>query len=194
MKVKTLIFLTLLFSGSIAFAQQKGIVSGVVVDASLNNETMPAVSVAVQGTKLGANTDIDGKFKLELNPGTHILVFSYVGYQTLRDTITVKAGNNINLNVAMASDAQMLDDVVIVGEVRKDTESALLRKQMNSAVITQSIGSQEMGRKGISNAAVALTKVTGIAKQEGTSGVFVRGLGDRYNNTLLNGLPLPSNE
>src|SRR5690606_4620461 len=124
----------------------------------------------------------------------HILVFSYVGYQTLRDTITVKAGNNINLNVAMASDAQMLDDVVIVGEVRKDTESALLRKQMNSAVITQSIGSQEMGRKGISNAAVALTIVTGIAKQEGTSGVFVRGLGDRYNNTLLNGLPLPSNE
>ncbi|MFD2960398.1 MULTISPECIES: TonB-dependent receptor [Olivibacter] len=194
MKVKTLIFLTLLFSGSITFAQQKGIVSGVVVDASLNNETMPAVSVAVQGTKLGANTDIDGKFKLELNPGTHILVFSYVGYQTLRDTVTVKAGNNINLNVAMASDAQMLDDVVIVGEVRKDTESALLRKQMNSAVITQSIGSQEMSRKGISNAAVAITKVTGIAKQEGTTGVFVRGLGDRYNNTLLNGLPLPSNE
>ncbi|MGK9124810.1 carboxypeptidase-like regulatory domain-containing protein [Olivibacter sp. SA151] len=194
MKVKTLIFLTLLFSGSITFAQQKGIVSGVVVDASLNNETMPAVSVAVQGTKLGANTDIDGKFKLELNPGTHILVFSYVGYQTLRDTVTVKAGNNVNLNVAMASDAQMLDDVVIVGEVRKDTESALLRKQMNSAVITQSIGSQEMSRKGISNAAVAITKVTGIAKQEGTSGVFVRGLGDRYNNTLLNGLPLPSNE
>lgn len=194
MKVKTLIFLTLFISGSTAFAQQKGIVSGVVVDASLNNETMPAVSVAVQGTKMGANTDIDGKFKLELTPGTHILVFSYVGYQTLRDTVAVKAGNNINLSVAMASDAQVLDDVVITGEVRKDTESALLRKQMNSAVITQSIGSQEMSRKGISNAAVAITKVTGIAKQEGTSGVFVRGLGDRYNNTLLNGLPLPSNE
>ncbi|SEL41682.1 TonB-dependent receptor [Olivibacter domesticus] len=177
-----------------AYGQQKGTVEGVVTDASLNNETMPAVSVSVQGTKQGANTDINGKFKLELNPGAHILVFSYVGYQTLRDTISVKAGNTINLNVAMASDAQMLNDVVITGEVRKDTESSLLRQQMKSAVITQSIGAQEMGRKGISNAAVAITKVTGIAKQEGTSGVFVRGLGDRYNNTLLNGLPLPSNE
>lgn len=194
MKLNTLIFLTLLFSGSMAFSQQKGVVVGTVVDASLNTETMPAVSVSVQGTKLGANTDIDGKFKLELNPGRHILVFSYIGYKTLLDTIDVKAGNNINLNVVMVSDAQVLDDVVITGEVRKDTESALLRKQMNSAVITQSIGSQEMSRKGISNAAVALTKVTGIAKQEGASGVFVRGLADRYNNTLLNGLPLPSNE
>lgn len=177
-----------------AFSQQKGIVTGTVVDASLNNETMPAVSVAVQGTKLGANTDIDGKFKLELDPGTHVLIFSYIGYKTLRDTIQLKADATINLNVAMTSDAQMLDDVVITGEVRKDTESALLRNQMNSAVTTQSIGAQEMGRKGISNAAVALTKVTGIAKQEGTAGVFVRGLGDRYNITLLNGLPLPSNE
>lgn len=177
-----------------AYGQQKGTVEGVVTDASLNNETMPAVSVSVQGTKQGANTDINGKFKLELNPGAHILVFSYVGYQTLRDTISVKAGNHLNLNVAMASDAQMLNDVVITGEVRKDTESSLLRQQMKSAVITQSIGAQEMGRKGITNAAVAITKVTGIAKQEGTTGVFVRGLGDRYNNTLLNGLPLPSNE
>ena len=177
-----------------AYSQQKGTVEGVVTDASANNETMPAVSIMVQGTKQGANTDINGKFKIELNPGTHILVFSYVGYQTLRDTISVKAGNHINLGVAMASDAQMLDDVVITGEVRKDTESSLLRQQMKSAVITQSIGAQEMGRKGISNAAVAITKVTGIAKQEGTTGVFVRGLGDRYNNTLLNGLPLPSNE
>jgi outer membrane receptor protein involved in Fe transport len=194
MKIKPLIFLALLLGSSVAYSQQKGTVEGVVTDASANNETMPAVSIMVQGTKQGANTDINGKFKIELNPGTHILVFSYVGYQTLRDTINVKEGNHINLGVAMASDAQMLDDVVITGEVRKDTESSLLRQQMKSAVITQSIGAQEMGRKGISNAAVAITKVTGIAKQEGTTGVFVRGLGDRYNNTLLNGLPLPSNE
>ncbi|GAA4796472.1 TonB-dependent receptor [Olivibacter ginsenosidimutans] len=194
MKLKNQFFLILFFSSSITFAQQKGTIAGVVIDASMNNESMPSVSISVEGTKQGVNTDGQGKFKLELDAGKHVLVFTYVGYQTLRDTVDVQGGKTIALNVAMMSDAQVLDDVVVTGEVRKDTESALLRKQMNSAVITQSIGAQEMSRKGVSNAAVAITKVTGIAKQEGTTGVFVRGLGDRYNNTLLNGLPIPSNE
>jgi len=191
---KTPIFLTLLMSGFVAFGQQTGTVMGTVTDGAANNETMPAVSIVVQGTKQGVNTDANGKYSLQLKPGKHVLLFSYVGYQTQVDTVNVKSGNHVYLDKTLTLDAQVLDNVVITAEVRKDTESALLRKQMNAAVITQSIGAQEMSRKGIGNAAVAITKVTGIAKQEGTTGVFVRGLGDRYNNTLLNGLPLPSNE
>ena len=56
----------------------------------------------------------------------------------------------------------------------------------------QAIGAQELTRKGVSDAAAAVVKTTGVAKSEGVNSVFVRGLGDRYNSTCLNGLPLPS--
>ena len=58
----------------------------------------------------------------------------------------------------------------------------------------QAIGAEELSRKGVSNATAAVTKTTGVSKQEGVKNVFVRGLGDRYNSTSLNGLPLPSED
>ena len=56
----------------------------------------------------------------------------------------------------------------------------------------ENIGEVEMNRKGISDAAGAVAKMSSVTKQEGTGNVFVRGLGDRYNSTSLNGLPIPS--
>ena len=51
-----------------------------------------------------------------------------------------------------------------------------------------------MQRKGINDVATAVTKTAGITKQEGSGNIFVRGLGDRYNSTTMNGLPIPSND
>jgi hypothetical protein len=53
---------------------------------------------------------------------------------------------------------------------------------------------QELARKGVSDVATAVTKTSGITKQEGSGNIFVRGLGDRYNSTTMNGLPIPSND
>jgi hypothetical protein len=58
--------------------------------------------------------------------------------------------------------------------------------QKNAVEIKQSIGSQELARKG-SDVATAVTKTSGITKQEGSGNIFVRGLGDRYNSTTMNG-------
>jgi hypothetical protein len=65
--------------------------------------------------------------------------------------------------------------------------------QKNAVEIKQSIGS-ELARKGVSDVATAVTKTSGITKQEGSGNIFVRGLGDRYNSTTMNGLPIPSND
>ena len=69
-----------------------------------------------------------------------------------------------------------------------------MNKQKNAAVQIESIGAQELDKKGVSNAATAVAKISGISKQEGGGNVYVRGLGDRYQNTTYNGLPLPSND
>ncbi|WP_306349821.1 TonB-dependent receptor [Flavobacterium sp. '19STA2R22 D10 B1'] len=192
MKFK-LLFITL-FIFTIGFAQDKGTISGIVTDKEMNNESLPFANIQVKGSKISTNTDIDGKYAIQVTPGNHILVFSFLGYENVEVSFSVKAGEKKTINQALGADSVKLEDVVIKATVNREKESALLLEQQKAVTITQSIGAQELSRKGVGDAAAAVTKVTGISKQEGNSGIFVRGLGDRYNSTTLNGLPLPSNE
>src|SRR5690606_28672494 len=84
------------------------------------------------------------------------------------------------------------EDVVIQAVGSRERETALLVEQKKAIEIKQSIGAQEMSRKGISNVEEGLTKITGISKVE-SRGLFIRGLEDRYNNILVNGLKVLSN-
>tara|TARA_Y100000815_G_scaffold275051_1_gene311263 strand:+ start:1228 stop:4029 length:2802 start_codon:yes stop_codon:yes gene_type:complete len=192
MKLKFLFISLFIFT--LSFAQNTGTITGTVTDKDLNNETLPFASVALKGTNIGTNTDENGQYSLKVPAGSHTLVFGFLGYETIEMPVTIVAGETKTINQAMGSTSVQLEDVVIEKTVNREKESALLLEQKNAAVITQSIGAQELTRKGVSDAAAAVTKVTGISQQEGNSGIFVRGLGDRYNSTMLNGLPLPSNE
>ncbi len=188
------LFIILIIS-SIATAQIKGTIYGTITDKDASNETLPYANVLIKGTSEGVTADENGKYSLSIKPGSYILVFSFLGYDNSEAVITITAGEKINLNKALGSEGYKLQDVVIISNGgNREKESALLLDQKNAVVIKQSIGAQEMSRKGVSDAAAAVTKVSGISKQEGSSGIFVRGLGDRYNSTSLNGLPLPSNE
>lgn len=86
-----------------------------------------------------------------------------------------------------------LEGVNIRGNVKKSDESNLINLQKKSSEIIENVGAAQLEKQGVSDVATALTKATGVSKQEGSSNVFVRGLGDRYNSTTLNRLPLPSN-
>lgn len=191
MKFKLLIITLLITFLSNA---QKGTVSGVLTDKDMNNEPLPFANALIKGTTIGTTTDIDGKYSLSVEPGNYVLEFSFLGYQSIDVPITIKAGQNITVNKAMTSgDGVMLKDVVLTGTTSRAKESALLLEQKEAVEIKQSIGAQELTRKGVSDVATAVSKTTGISKQEGSGNVYVRGLGDRYNATTLNGLPLPSN-
>ena len=93
-----------------------------------------------------------------------------------------------------AEEGVALDDIIIKTTAKKNNASALLLEQKKATVIKESIGSQELAKQGVSDAAGAVTKISGVSKQEGSSNVYVRGLGDRYLNTTMNGLSLPSND
>ena len=93
----------------VAQGQQKTQVTGVVVDAS--GEPLIGVSVVEKGNKTnGAVTDIDGKFVINV-PANSSLVVSYVGYKTQEVAV---AGKH-NINVTLKEDAEMLNDVVVIG-------------------------------------------------------------------------------
>ncbi len=178
---------------SISFAQ-KGTISGKITDKDVNNEPMPFANVMLKGTTIGTATDIDGNFELAVNPGNYVVQISFVGYETVEVPVQVKANETITVNQAIGSGSVKLDDIVVTQTINRQKENALLLEQKNAVEIKQNIGAQELSRKGVSDVATAVTKTTGITKQEGSGTIFVRGLGDRYNSTTLNGLPLPSTD
>ena len=192
MKLK--LSLIALFIFALGFSQNKGTISGTITDKDMNNETLPFASIAVKGTATGTTADENGKYSLDVNPGSFTLVIGFLGYESKEIPVSIAAGEKKTINQALASTSVQLQDVVIEKTVSREKETALLMEQKNATVIKQNIGAQELTRKGVSDAAAAVTKVTGISKTEGNSGIFVRGLGDRYNSTMLNGMPLPSNE
>ncbi|UUF15107.1 MULTISPECIES: TonB-dependent receptor [Flavobacterium] len=181
-----------LFICTISIAQNKGTISGVLTDKESNNAALPFANVLIKGTNISVNTDIDGKYSLNVNPGNYTIIFSFVGYETKEAPVTVKAGETVVINQILSSGSFTLKDVVVKSTANKEKETALLLDQKNAVVIKQSIGAQEMSRKGVSDVEEGLTKVTGITKV-GSRGIFVRGLEDRYNNLLINDLAVPSN-
>ncbi|MEO6175541.1 MAG: TonB-dependent receptor [Flavobacterium circumlabens] len=192
MKFNLKFLLITLFICTISIAQNKGTISGVLTDKESNNQALPFANVLIKGTNISANTDIDGKYTLSINPGSYTIIFSFVGYESVEKPVTVKANETITVDQVLSSGGYTLKDVVVKNTSSREKETALLLDQKNAVVIKQSIGAQEMSRKGVSDVEEGLTKITGITKVEGR-GLFVRGLEDRYNTLLLNDLAIPSN-
>ncbi len=195
--MKQFFLFTILLFTLVAQAQENGTIAGTLTDKeSADGQPLPFASVVIKGTTQGSTSDFDGNFIIDnVVPGTYTLEISFVGYETIEvPNIVVESNKITRVNTGLGASAAALDEVIITTTVRKESEVALLLDQQNAVVQKQSIGAQELARKGVDNAAAAVTKISGISKQEGGGNVYVRGLGDRYQNTTYNGLPLPSND
>lgn len=190
---KALITVLFVIVGATVFAQT-GKISGKVSDRK-TGETLIGVTLKIKGSSKGSSTDAEGKFSLTaLAAGMYSIEASYVGYTTKSITdIAVKDNGTTVVEVILEeSNSQKLNEVVVTGVVGKESQTAILMSQKNATEIKQGIGIQELSRKGVSDVEEGLTKITGITKVDGR-GLFVRGLEDRYNNLLINGLAVPSN-
>jgi len=105
---KAMMLCALLVSLASVSAVAQQVVNGTITDQS--GEPLIGVSVMVQGTTTGTITDIDGSFELS-TPADAVLEASYVGYQTQ----TIPVNGQSNINVSMGVDAEVLDEVVVVG-------------------------------------------------------------------------------
>lgn len=174
-----------------------GSIVGTLTDKELNNEPLPFANVLIKGTTKGTTSDFDGLYELaKIQPGIYTLSFSYLGYETVEiPNVEVVAGKVTTINVPMgASEGMTLDEVVITVSAKKDSETALLLEQKRAVEIKESIGAVELGKIGVSDAATATTKISGVTSSQTSGDVFVRGLGDRYLSTTLNGLSVPSDD
>lgn len=171
---------------------QNGSVTGIITDAQ-SQETLIGVTIRAEGSAKGTATDVEGKFRLtELAAGTHTLTVSYVGYKTLKvEDVKIERGKTTELSIALQADFGLLEEVVVTARVDKGSSLALINDRKLSSLVIQKVGAEELSLKGIGNVGEGLKKVVGVA-MVGDKSLFVRGLGDRYNNATLNGLPIPS--
>ena len=171
-------------------------IKGAVKD-KLSKEPLIGATIRLIGTQTGAVTDMDGNFELNdrgLLEGIYDVEIKYIGYKEVRRKVRVENGKLVMLNLELETDAQELADVVVVAKKNRENENMLLLEQQKAVIAVQSVSVKELSRKGVSDAEGAVTKVSGVSKQDGVKNVFVRGLGDRYNATTFNGFSLPSED
>lgn len=170
-------------------------IKGQIKDSD-SKEPLIGATVQIIGSSMGAVTDIDGNFQLAgVEDGIYDIEIKYVGYKTVvKRQIKIEDDRIVTLDFELKADTQMLSDVTVVAKANRESESVTLLEQKKSIVAVQSVGAKELSRKGVGDAQGAVTKVSGISKQEGVKNVFVRGLGDRYNLTTLNRFPIPSED
>ncbi|ARV15435.1 TonB-dependent receptor [Polaribacter sp. SA4-12] len=193
--MKKILFITFLALSQFVVAQDKGTLKGLLTDKETNNEPLPFANVQIKGTSIGTTTDFDGNYVLNVKTGNHIVVFSFLGYKTIEKPVIIKANETVTINgVLSAEEGVSLDEIVVRSSSSKESVSALLLDQKKAVVIKESIGAQTLAKTGVSNAANATTKISGVTKSEGSGNIYIRGLGDRYLSTTMNGLPIPSDD
>jgi len=185
--------LVLLLTISFLKAQSTGIIFGNVKDdAGLPVEV---AEVFIDGTMYSAFTDSEGNYELEVEPGTYILIITGIGYDEFSQEITINTDEKFEVSTQLITNSTtQLGEAVVVGELSRETETSALNIQRKSVEIKEVKSSQELSRIGVSDAQSAFSKISGVSTMEGAQNVIVRGLGDRYNFTSLNDLPLPSND
>tara|TARA_R110001599_G_scaffold8255_3_gene40133 strand:+ start:94276 stop:97152 length:2877 start_codon:yes stop_codon:yes gene_type:complete len=187
-----IILLTVFLSSVGTLAQEAGQILGTIVDAE-NGEIIIGASIGIIGTTTGAASDIDGNYTIpNLAPGTYDLRVSYISYQTQNITgVEVVAGETTKLDIAMRTEVANLDEITVTAEAILDSEAGLLRQRQKSIAFSDAISAEAISRSGSGDAAGALKKVVG-ASVVGGKYVYIRGLGDRYTSSHLNGTELPS--
>ncbi|GAB5557790.1 MAG: TonB-dependent receptor [Schleiferiaceae bacterium] len=171
---------------------QNGTVRGTVYDKD-NGETMIGAAVTVEGVPgVAGGSDLDGAYTLSLPAGTYTLKSSYISYQDVKITeVVVVEGEVTVIDFYLPSSTEMLGEVVVEAKASRNTENAVILMQKNATAVMDGISSQTIRKMGDSDAAGAIKRVTGVSV-EGGKYVTVRGLGDRYSKTLLNGAEIPS--
>jgi TonB-dependent receptor len=188
MKIRLYLFLlATLFC--VGFTQaQKGKVAGNLIDGEFI-EPLAFGNVLVKGTTTGTTSDFDGKYELELDPGTYTIVFSFVGYNTQEIVdVVIKPGEVTTLDVTLETNS--LDTIVLTTSVKRNSESAVLNLQKKSVTLLDGLSAESIKSSGAGNVAAAVKSVPGVSIQGGKY-VYVRGLGDRYTKSILNGIDIP---
>lgn len=193
MNFRLLFTLIILIITKVAISQNSSI-KGKVVDEK-TGETLPGAVVMINGTTTGGNTDLDGNFSINnVAPGTYNLVCKLISYNTKNLTgVIVKSGEPTIITISLGTASTELGVVEVTATISRETNSNLTMLQKNNASLSDGISSESIRRSPDKSTSDVLKRVSGASIQDNKF-VVIRGLSDRYNTAMINGLPLPSTE
>ena len=186
-------FLSLTLCAS-AFSQQFGGIRGQVVDSDFGQPIAKA-SVTIMGSPFGAVTDEQGNFTISgVPPGVYTIQTRAPSYipKTVPD-ISVAGGSFNEMRFEAVAEIEEMEELVVPGEIEKTSETGLLAERQQATAVMDMMGQDLISRLGASTAGDALRRMVGASVVDGKY-VVVRGMPDRYVNTLLNGGRLPSSD
>jgi outer membrane receptor protein involved in Fe transport len=180
--------------GATAFsAEPVGSIRGMVYDSDFD-APLGAARITIAETEQTAVTSDQGNYVLnEVAPGTYTLVFSKDGYtRQVRANVVVSPGQMSEVSVSLSGEFEEMEEFIVQDvQIGTGTEAALLDLRMESPALMDSISAELMSQAGASDAAAALNLVSGATVQDGKYAT-IRGLPDRYVNSQMNGVRLPT--
>jgi outer membrane receptor protein involved in Fe transport len=192
------LFLLVVFWPAPVSAQQPAPASGRIVGRVLDSATgagLPAVAIEIVGTSVDAVSGLNGRFIVNNVPAGRVTMrASLIGFgtRTVAD-IEVPAGATTEQNVALETQAVALEAVEITALAERGSVNRALDQQRNATGIVNAVTAEQISRSPDGDAAQAVQRVSGVTVQDGKF-VTVRGLGERYTTTSLNGARIPSAE
>ncbi len=181
------------FVAQSVLASGSGTLKGKVYDKDTKDE-LPGATLLVQGTSIGAATDIDGAYVILNAPaGDQTIVVSYVGYASVTMQVTVAEGQTVVKDFYMASQAVTTKNVVVTAQAVGQMES--INQELSSTQIVNVVSAEKMKELPDANIAESIGRLPGISLQRNNGeadAVVIRGLAPKYNEIEIEGVPMSS--
>ncbi|MFO7564640.1 MAG: carboxypeptidase regulatory-like domain-containing protein [Enhygromyxa sp.] len=179
-------------AGEVQASGEVGTISGTIQNAK--REPLAGVYVRAAGTQYVARTGVDGRFELRLPPGNYTLLVELDLYKTKElPGLALIAGEALSEDVELVPMAGVMETFEVSDNLNLQAEGALQEKRKQQSSVSDGIDATEIGKSGGGKVSSVAVRIVGATVVDGRY-LFVRGLGHRYGNTLLDGARVPSPE
>ncbi len=173
---------------------QKVTIKGQIKEAG-KSEGMFGVTILIEGTTTGTQTDFDGKYKLDIPAEKEqTLIFRYVGFKTRRLPLQpIPSGEVRALDITLEEDIKENKEVTVSVVRRKDTDISLISDMKKAEMVVNGVSSEQIAKTQDRDAAQVMARVPGVTVVDNRF-VMIRGVNERYNSVMINDAISPGTE
>ncbi len=185
--------LTLLIFSHFTHATQ---IRGTVLDVR-TKEPLIGATILIKGTNVGTSVSLSGTFKLSINtPGTYTLICSFVSYESVEKSITISDLEKVDIDFELKENTNLLNEIVVKGAMDGTSDEFALHTEKNSGTIVNVMSAKTIQLMPDITVANLLQRFSGVSVERNSNGdaqyAIIRGMPQRYNYTLVNGIKIPS--
>ncbi len=178
-----------------SFASQTGTITGKVI-AGDSQSPLPGANISLQGTTLGAATDLDGKYKITNIPaGSYTIRVSFIGYESQTTTVRISENSYIQLDFTLSPESIEGEEVIVTAQAIGQMQA--INKQLSDNKIVNVVSSARIQEVPDANAAESVGRLPGVSVlRNGGEGnkIVVRGLAPKFNQIKISGIQMSGSD